>query len=143
MENGTRKGAGRISGRRVLCAIITGAVVFGLCILLFPSVMLKSEDPASFVSAACVGTVALTVFFASVVGAHGGEVHFVLPALVCALTAALLLFGCAFIFGDGDDYAFTVFLAVTALVFSLLGARVGALKSKDGHGKKRRKRYKA
>ena len=133
MEKGERKGRGDIL--RLILPLIVGTVIFIACILLFPAFMLKTEDPASYVPIACAFTVALTAFFTALTAARRSTVHFAATGLICTLVFAALLFMPAFIYKRGDDFGFTALLSVMALIFSMLGARIG----KGGKKEKKRK----
>ncbi len=138
MEKGVR--GDRVSLIRLVLPFIIGAAVFIGCILLFPALMLKTEDPASYVSIACAATVALTAFFSSLVAARRSAVPFAVTGLICTLVIAALLFLPAFLLGSREDFGFTALLAVMALVFSMLGARFGKGTGKVKGKKRQRKR---
>lgn len=130
----------RVSLVRLVLPIIVGAAVFVGCILLFPVLLLKTEDPASYVSIACAATVALTAFFASLVAAKGSALPFAATGLICTFVIAALLFVPAFLSDNGESLGFTTLLALMALVFSMLGARFGKGTGKARDKKRQRKR---
>ena len=137
MENSER--GNRVNILRLALPLIVGAAIFIGSIMLFPALMLKTDDPALYVPIACALTIALTAFFSALTAAKTNSVHFAATGLTCTLIFAALLFMPAFIFKHGDDFGFTALLSVMALIFSMLGARIGKGVKKEKRRKVKRR----
>ena len=122
------KASDRSFPRRILRGILVAAVIFCLCMLLVPLLLLQSDDPAAFVTVASVAVVAATAFSAGFACAKGGDKGALLYGLVPALILASLFALTSLIFGSKGQSADPVFAAAvygSIFVFALLGSALG------------------
>ncbi len=135
------RGASKGIGFYFLRIVITGISVFAICILLMPLLLMRSNDPASFVSAAAGATVAITAFFCGFAAAKGSSKHFLVTGAVSALVLCALITGLSFLFDNGSsekDIAFSVIIYVLTTVLSIVGAAFASKKTQRKKKKRRR-----
>lgn len=117
----------------ILRAIITGAAVFTLCIVIIPLILMNTNTPENYISVSAAVTVSLVAFFSAIAATAGSGRHFLTPGLLCGLTIILLLVCASLIFGKNEEeknYLFSGILYAVSIVFSLVGARLATKKTK-------------
>lgn len=132
-----RKNASDFS--KIIKSVLTFCIVFVICILLLPLLLLKSSDPNSLVSASVILTLALS----SMLCAISVQKSFGKNKLITGLITGIIISGVLFLVSrffveeESASVAQLVFLYGTPVVFSLVGASIGAKRNK---GKKRKNR---
>lgn len=134
-KSAKRKGSSK-TAKVVLTPIITGLATFAICVLLFPLLLLKTDDAVLYVPVASCAAVALSAFFASLSLSKVANLHFAASGFITALTISIVLLLSGLAFGNSGDVGFTAINCIMSLVFSLLGAKLG----KSGGTKKRKRR---
>lgn len=119
----------------VLVPLISGTTAFLLCLLLFPVILLKTDDPTTFIPVAACVSVVVPSFFASLALSRITTVHFAAAGFIIALAVSILLTVAGLIFGDITEIGFTAISCIMSVVFSLLGAKIG----KPGNKKRKRR----
>lgn len=120
-------------------ALLSGAVTFALCILLFPLLLLKSADPAAFVPAVAAASVALTALSSSYAASKNGT-NTIIATLVCSaiISALIFLASLAFSGSSETDYTFCAITCGAEVIFSLAGSLLGKKRKVKKNTKRRR-----
>lgn len=125
---------------KIIKSVLTFCVIFVLCILLLPLLLLKTPDPNSFISASIILVLALSSMFCGI----STQLSFGKNKLLTGLVVGIIISGVLFLissFFAREERASVVqllFLYGTPVVFSLIGASIGA-KRKKGRKRKNRK----
>ena len=135
MEKSAKKKGNSGILKTVLIPLVTGLAVFTLCVLLFPLLLLKTDDAVLYIPVASCAAVALSAFFAAMTLSKITKFHFAAAGLITALAISIVLLISGLAFGSMEEIGFTAINCLMSLVFSLLGGKLG----KSG-GKRKRKR---
>lgn len=124
---------------KIIKSILAFCIVFVLCILILPLLLLKSSDPNSLVSASVILTLALSSILCAIsVQKSFGKNKFITGLITgIIISGVLFLVSRFFVKEESTSVAQLVFLYATPIVFSLVGASLGAKRNK---GKKRKNR---
>ena len=123
----------------LLRGVLTGIIIFTLCVLLMPLLLMRTDDPGAFISAVSVGIMALTAFFCAFSASKGSSKHFIFTGVICALILCVVLTAVSLLFSGKEtetDLIFSVIVYAVTCVFSLFGSALGG---KKVGSKKRRK----
>ncbi|MBR3994605.1 MAG: TIGR04086 family membrane protein [Clostridia bacterium] len=133
-NTGTRKKKSGISG--IIRATIVAGLVFTLCMLIIPLLLVNTATPENYISAAAVCIVALTAFSAALTAQLGSDRHFLMTGIVTALCIVLILVSASLIFGKNDqqkNFLFSAILYATGIISSIVGAKIAS-----GRGNKKK-----
>ncbi len=124
---------------KILKSLLTFCIVFALCILLLPLLLLKSPDPNSLVSASIILTLALSSVFCGIATQRSFGKNKLLTGIVTGIIISGILFLISSFFTRENSASVLqiLFLYGTPVVFSIIGTNIGAKRSKS---KKRKKR---